>query len=392
MMGIFSGIKNHYNQQGGIGGLLSNPVFQVGLGLLESNSAPGGPLANPYTGALNGLQRASQFKDRSLAQEQAKQQRARAEEEWAYQQQERARAEEARAYEMNRKQTLDSLLVPGATPGINPQEAFLQYGTPQQQSAALAQINSNERFKQQAEAEEARWQRGQNAPRHGTYNPRDYTTDAWAEFVQSGDPGTLERYEPTRQVDVGGVKYNIDRVTGEVTPIQGGREETIRNVRDIKQAAAQGSAQGSEISAAQKGSEDLDSLINEIEDTIFSNPHFGGAVGPLDALTGRIGEGMGTEEGVLGGQVERLANRLVLDIADKWKGAISEKELQFFKDSVPGRSSSPETWKRWFRDELLPRRRKIERLAQGNQYNPQRQPAGKMRGTTSTGVSWELVE
>ncbi len=391
MAGIFSGIKDHYTQQGGLGGLLSNPVFQVGLGLLESNSAPGGPLANPYTGALTGLQRASQFKDRAQAKEHEQRQRARAEEEWAYQQQERARAEEARAYEMNRKQTLDSLLVPGATPGINPQEAFLQYGTPQQQSAALAQINSNERFKQQAEAEEARWQRGQNAPRHGTYNPRDYTTDAWAEFVQSGDPGTLERYEPTRQVDVGGVKYNIDRVTGEVTPIQGGREETIRNVRDIKQAAAQGSAQGSEISAAQKGLEDTDSLIAEIEATM-DNPHFGAAVGPLDAITGRIGEGMGTEEGVLGAQIERLANRLVLDIADKWKGAISEKELQFFKDSVPGRSSSPATWRRWFQEELLPRRQKLERLAQGGQYNTQRHPAGKMRGSTRAGLPWEIVE
>ncbi len=391
MMGLFKGVKDHYTQQGGLEGLLSNPVFQVGLGLLESNNAPSGPLANPYTGALSGLQRASQFKDRAQAQDYAQQQRARAEEEWAYQQQERARAEEARAYELNRKQQLDSLLVPGATPGINPQEAFLQYGTPQQQSTALTQINSNERFKQQAEAEEARWQRGQNTPRHGTYNPRDYTTDAWADFVHSGDPGQLERYEPTRQVDVGGVKYNIDRVTGAVTPIQGGRDETIRNVRDIKQAAAQGSAQGSGISTAQAGKLDLESLINEIEDTIFNNPHFGGAVGPLDAITGRIGEGMGTEEGVLGGQVERLTNRLVLDIADKWKGAISEKELQFFKDSVPGRSSSPQTWKRWFRDELLPRHKKVARLSQGEPYQPQK-PSGKMRGTTSSGVEWELVE
>ena len=32
-------------------------------------------------------------------------------------------------------------------------------------------------------------------PKIGTYNPRDYTEDSWAEFTQTKDPSVLERYE-----------------------------------------------------------------------------------------------------------------------------------------------------------------------------------------------------
>jgi len=34
-----------------------------------------------------------------------------------------------------------------------------------------------------------------SSPRIGTYNPRDYTEDSWAEFTQTKDPSVLERYE-----------------------------------------------------------------------------------------------------------------------------------------------------------------------------------------------------
>ncbi len=45
---------------------------------------------------------------------------------------------------------------------------------------------------------------------YGVYNPRDYTTDSWAEFVKTDDPGVLERYANAQSVDIGGVPHVFD--------------------------------------------------------------------------------------------------------------------------------------------------------------------------------------
>lgn len=44
----------------------------------------------------------------------------------------------------------------------------------------------------------------------GTYNPRDYTVDSFAEFVSSKDPSKLQRYAPMKKTEVGGITYFAD--------------------------------------------------------------------------------------------------------------------------------------------------------------------------------------
>lgn len=52
----------------------------------------------------------------------------------------------------------------------------------------------------------------------GTYNPRDYTTQSFAEFARTKDPSVLERYEPTKIMDVGGVPHLFNPADRTITP------------------------------------------------------------------------------------------------------------------------------------------------------------------------------
>jgi hypothetical protein len=73
----------------------------------------------------------------------------------------------------------------------------------------------------------------------GTYNPRDYTTESWAEFSQTKDPSKLKRYESQQIVKIGGVDYLVDRSTGQRTPISS-VDEVSTNVEQIKGAGERG--------------------------------------------------------------------------------------------------------------------------------------------------------
>lgn len=68
-----------------------------------------------------------------------------------------------------------------------------------------------------------------SGPNIGTYNPRDYTTQSFAEFQRTGDPSVLERYESSRIIDVGGVPHMFNPADRTITPgriTQGGFEAT----------------------------------------------------------------------------------------------------------------------------------------------------------------------
>lgn len=80
---------------------------------------------------------------------------------------------------------------------------------------------------------------GANAGRIGQYNPGDYTPDSWAQFLSSRDPSVLQRYENQQIVDMGGVKYLVDRSTGQRTPLST-VEEVSGSVEQIKGAGERG--------------------------------------------------------------------------------------------------------------------------------------------------------
>ena len=113
---------------------------------------------------------------------------------------------------------------------------------------------------------------------------------------------------------------------------------------------------------AQRGAErasamTLESELLKVHDLLvqgMQDSSFEGAVGPLDAWTGRLGAWAGTKEGVLGQRFEMISNALTRSSVADWKGAISNAELTFFKQSVPQRSSSPEVWRDWYANIYLP--------------------------------------
>lgn len=52
----------------------------------------------------------------------------------------------------------------------------------------------------------------------GKYNPRDYTAESWAQFMQNGDPATLQRFAPSQIVNVGGVPNVFAPAAGGISP------------------------------------------------------------------------------------------------------------------------------------------------------------------------------
>lgn len=57
-----------------------------------------------------------------------------------------------------------------------------------------------------------------SGPNIGQYNPRDYTTDSFAEFTRTGDPSVLKRFASQQSVDIGGVPHVFDPAIGGYRP------------------------------------------------------------------------------------------------------------------------------------------------------------------------------
>lgn len=219
----------------------------------------------------------------------------------------------------------------------------------------------------------------------GDLTPGNYTPESLALFADDYQKNMKPNYallkESVNPMKAGGVIYGTDangKLVQMVDP-----NVVAGTAGQIAGAQAAGAATGKAQAEAAQSIGPMQDKENQLL-RILGDPNFSGAVGPVDALWGKyIGEPMGTKSGVLGGEVERVANSLVSEAADKWKGAISEKELDMFKASVPGRGSSPETWDHWYQNEYLPRKQRVEASAgvspQGTQqasakvrkYNPQ---------------------
>jgi len=73
--------------------------------------------------------------------------------------------------------------------------------------------------------------RGDDAGKLGTYNPRDYTTDSWAEFVRTRDPSKLERFS-AKTIDIGGVPHAL-MADGTYAPIKS-TEQVAKSKADIE--------------------------------------------------------------------------------------------------------------------------------------------------------------
>ena len=96
-------------------------------------------------------------------------------------------------------------------------------------------------------------------PNHGTYNPRDYTADSWAQFVESKDPSVLKRFATLRPAEIGGRKGLVNVITGEFIEQSSLADEGYaRRYSENQQNVGRGLAeQGVDLSIASDGPVDI---------------------------------------------------------------------------------------------------------------------------------------
>jgi hypothetical protein len=97
---------------------------------------------------------------------------------------------------------------------------------------------------------------GMDSGKIGQYNPGDYTPESFAAFTQSRNPADLKRYENSQIVDIGGVRYIVDRTTGTRTPLTTA-EEVAGNIGTIK--------------GAEKTAEESAKNIEKYKETLFDS-------------------------------------------------------------------------------------------------------------------------
>ena len=118
----------------------------------------------------------------------------------------------------------------------------------------------------------------------------------------------------------------------------------------------------------------------------LNDPAFGGAVGWLDQYTGAVGAQHGTKEGVLGRTIEFEANSLILEAAKTMKGALSDKDVKFLKESQPARGDGAEVWYKWFNETFVP---KINAAREAAQLPPLDISAGSQGSSGTAGSTGE---
>ena len=63
MGNLLSGAQGAMQKAGGMQGLMENPMFNVGMGLLQANNAGYGQDSNPFRAAMGGLQQTQRNRD-----------------------------------------------------------------------------------------------------------------------------------------------------------------------------------------------------------------------------------------------------------------------------------------------------------------------------------------
>lgn len=236
-------------------------------------------------------------------------------------------------------------------------------GNPRMMTADLQTLQQNpEAFERSARAGyaalasdqeyEAMFGGGQKGPSIGTYNPRDYTTQSFAEFTKTGDPAVLERYASQRSVDIGGVPHVFDPARGGYYParVSGGGQAPVTS-RDVAASEAEitrgretakqdvKSASPAEQREQRKAIKETRSELMGAEDTLSQVDNILGNEEYIDALTGVRGKIPGVP-GTSGFDAEvafdRLKNSLTLENLGKMSGVLSESDIKILASEAGG--------------------------------------------------------
>jgi len=179
----------------------------------------------------------------------------------------------------------------------------------------------------------------------GTYNPRDYTTDSWAKFVMNKDPSTLKRYEPQRNVEIGGVPHVFDPESGQYVPASvgggsgGGASKTkpitaddvAANQAKIKgaEATAKAEAEAQAIIDKKAGQADsLEGILSEA-DKLFDDASgsLAGAAG--SAIKGAVGY---SDKSTQANAKLKMYSGWALSNVPRMEGPQGEKDVEIYKE------------------------------------------------------------
>lgn len=207
---------------------------------------------------------------------------------------------------------------------------------------------------------------------------RDFTPESVKAYLGSGDPASLRRYpatvEPTslqRNLESAGLIPGTPEYRNAVLESINKPQVSINNAPKLMPGYTwanpndpgagiipiPGSPEARAISKEEKEKETArrEALQNAsiFHDTL-SSKSFTEAVGPVDQYTAGVGAAFGTEAGVIQKRAERLSSQLILDAASMLKGALSDKDIMFLKESQPRTSQSANVWYDWYNNQYLP--------------------------------------
>lgn len=181
-----------------------------------------------------------------------------------------------------------------------------------------------------------------------------HVNPVWDPNANDGRGGFRYEQGPNRMpetVDVGGVKYVVNPNVQAGTPgwliPAVGMDDATTNAAGLNQAQAAGTARGTDQAAAQILGGEMQVLDGRLR-ALMANPDFSGGVGLLDQFTGRVGAQFGSDEGLITKEANYISNSLTRSSVADWKGAISNAELNFFKDSVPQAGDGAAVWEHWY--------------------------------------------
>lgn len=170
-------------------------------------------------------------------------------------------------------------------------------------------------------------------------------------------------------IEIGGVRYQrnpyqsnptaADYWVPAVDPNTAGSNAGI-----LKEEQTLGEQTGMDRAAAEQLGGMLEMQNMEIQ-RIINDPDFDQAVGLLDQYTGKIGAQFGSKQGVLMKDAEKISNALTTSKVSDWKGAISDKELDFFKAGVPQVGDGPDVWRSWYINQYIPLMEFVQMRARG---------------------------
>lgn len=239
----------------------------------------------------------------------------------------------------------------------------------------------------------------------GKYNPRDYTTDSWVQFINSGDPGQLVRYAPSAEERIAqdpNLASRVAETQGQISQSKATGSETGKsNVQmmmkpkieaAVAEAKKKAAAAGTAFTELQKAKATLPGLM-EVADKLgtladIATYTYGGRA--FDEVVKQLGFGS-TKGATARAKMISIVNNQVLPLLRQTFGAaFTVPEGESLKATLMDANATPEQKKATLKAFIEQKVRDIENKQREVGLYNQNQPFNAMPGAQSGGVDSAL--